>query len=130
MSASERPWQPVVPPDLPPPKGAYSPAVRAGNLLFVAGQTPRDPSTGQVIGNGVEEQTRVVLANLERVLGAAGASLGNVVALTVYLDDMDNWGVFDQVYRTVFTPPFPTRTVVGAILPGLTVEITATAWVE
>jgi len=130
MSASERPWQPVVLPDLPPPKGAYSPAVRAGNLLFVAGQTPRDPATGQVIGNGVEEQTRIVLANLARVLDAAGASLANVVALTIYLDDMENWGAFDQVYRTVFTPPFPTRTVVGAILPGLTVEVTATAWVE
>lgn len=115
-------------PDVPPPAGAYSPGVRAANgLLFVSGQTPRDPATGQIVGTTVEEQARVTLANLERVLKAGGARLEDVVSVTVYLVDENDWGVFDQVYRTVFSPPYPTRVVVGASLRGILVEISAIA---
>lgn len=116
-------------PDLPPPAGAYSPGVRAGNLLFVSGQTPRDPATGQIIGTTVEEQTRVTLANLQRVITTAGATLEQVVSVTVYLADENDWGTFDQIYRTVFSAPYPTRAVVGASLRGILVEISAVAWV-
>jgi 2-iminobutanoate/2-iminopropanoate deaminase len=129
MSANDRDWTPIPLPDLPPPAGAYSPGVRAGNLLFVSGQTPRDPATGQIVGTGVEEQARITLANLARILAAGGASLSNVVSVTVYLSDENDWGTFDKVYRTVFSAPFPTRAVVGASLRGILVEISAIAFV-
>ncbi|MBL0940232.1 MAG: RidA family protein [Gemmatimonadaceae bacterium] len=123
-----RTWSPVTLPDLPPPAGAYSPGVRTANgLLFVSGQTPRDPATGQIVGTTVEEQTRVTLANLERILHAGGARLQDVVSVTVYLVDENDWGVFDKLYRTVFSPPYPTRAVVGASLRGILVEISAIA---
>jgi 2-iminobutanoate/2-iminopropanoate deaminase len=126
-----RTWTPVVLPDLPPPAGAYSPGVRTANgLLFVSGQTPRNPATGQIEGVTVEEQTRVTLANLERILLAGGATLRDVVSVTVYLADEKDWGTFDTVYRTVFSAPFPTRAVVGASLRGILVEIAAVAVVS
>jgi 2-iminobutanoate/2-iminopropanoate deaminase len=129
MSANDRDWTSISLPDLPPPAGAYSPGVRAGNLLFVSGQTPRDPATGNIVGTTVEEQTRVTLANLARILTAGGAALPNVVSVTVYLSDENDWGAFDKVYRTVFSAPFPTRAVVGASLRGILVEISAIAYV-
>jgi 2-iminobutanoate/2-iminopropanoate deaminase len=129
MSANDRDWTPITLPDLPPPAGAYSPGVRAGNLLFISGQTPRDPATGQIVGSTVEEQTRVTLANLARILNAGGAALTNVVSVTVYLSDENDWGTFDKVYRTVFSAPFPTRAVIGASLRGILVEISAIAYV-
>ena len=128
MSAAERHWSPVTLPDLPPPAGAYSPGVRAGNLFFVSGQTPRDPATGEIIGTTVAEQIRVVLTNVERILHTGGASLRDVVSVTVYLADEKDWGTFDQIYRTVFSPPYPARAVVGAQLRGILVEIAVTAY--
>lgn len=129
MSATDRAWTPVILPNVPAPAGAYSPGVRAGNLLFVSGQTPRDPATGQIVGESIEEQTRVTLTNVERILTTAGASLSQVVSVTVYLSDDDNWGRFNEVYKTVFSAPYPTRAVVGAELRGILVEISAIAYI-
>ena len=129
MSANDRDWTSISLPDLPPPAGAYSPGVRAGNLLFVSGQTPRDPATGTIVGTTIEEQTRVTLANVARILAAGGAALPNVVGVTVYLSDENDWGAFDKVYRTVFSAPFPARAVVGASLRGIMVEISVVAYV-
>ncbi|MCA0377160.1 MAG: RidA family protein [Gemmatimonadetes bacterium] len=123
----DRHWTPVVLPDLPPPAGAYSPGVRTANLMFVSGQVPRDPATRELVGTTIEEQTRATLANLERVLRTGGATLRDVVSVTVYLADENDWGAFDTVYRTVFSPPYPTRAVVGASLRGILVEISAIA---
>ncbi|HEX8849663.1 MAG TPA: Rid family detoxifying hydrolase [Gemmatimonadaceae bacterium] len=126
----DRNWTPVtLGPDFPPPVGPYSPAVRAGDLVFVSGQVPRDPKSGALLGETIEEQARGTLANLKRVLEAAGASLEQVVACTVYLVDENDWGRFNEVYRTVFSAPYPTRTVVGASLRGVMVEVSAIAWV-
>ena len=126
----DRSWTPVtLGADYPPPVGPYSPAVRAGDLVFVSGQVPRHPKSGALLGESVEEQARGTLANLKRVLEAAGASLEQVVACTVYLVDEDDWGRFNEVYKTVFTPPYPTRTVVGASLRGVLVEVSAIAYV-
>lgn len=126
--AARRQWRPVtLGPDVPPPAGAYSPGVRAGNLLFVSGQVPRDPRTGAVVGDNVAAQTRQVLANLEAVLRAGGATLADVVAVTVYLADEGDWGTFNDVYRSTFRAPYPTRTVVGARLRGILVELSAVA---
>jgi 2-iminobutanoate/2-iminopropanoate deaminase len=128
MTASSRSWQPVtLGADVPPPKGAYSPAIRAGDLLFVSGQVPRDPRTGELVGADVAAQARQTLDNLRGVLAAAGASLDDVVSVLVHLADADDWGAFDGVYREAFRPPYPTRTVVGASLRGVRVEITAVA---
>lgn len=129
MPAPERDWTPIHLPDVPPPAGAYSPGVRAGNLLFISGQTPRDPDTGQIVGTTIEEQSRVTLANVQRILRLAGATLQQVVSATVYLAHEDDWGRFNEVYKTVFSPPYPTRAVVGAQLRGILVEISAVAYV-
>jgi len=129
MSASDRHWTPVTLPDLPPPAGAYSPGVRAANFLFVSGQVPRDPATGQLVGTTIEEQTRATLANVERVLRTGGATLADVVSVTIYLTDEDNWGAVNDIYKTVFSPPYPTRAVVGASLRGILVEISAIAYI-
>ena len=128
MSSPERDWTPILLPDLPSPAGAYSPGVRAGNLLFISGQTPRDPATGQIVGTTIEEQSRITLANVERILRLAGATLQHLVSVTVYLADEDDWGRFNELYKTVLTPPYPTRAVVGAQLRGILVEISAVAY--
>ena len=129
MSASNRTWLPVNLPDVPPPAGAYSPGVRAGNMLFVSGQTPRDPATGQIVGETIEEQTRITMENVARILHTAGVTLHDVVSMTVYLSDEDNWGRFNETYKSMMSPPYPTRAVVGAQLRGILVEISAIAYV-
>ena len=124
-----RRWHPVMlGADVPPPAGAYSPGVRAGNLLFVSGQVPKDPRTGAIVGDDVTGQTRQVLRNLRGVLEAGGATLADVVSVTVYLEDEGDWGTFNEVYRTVFSPPYPSRAVVGARLRGILVEVSAVAY--
>jgi 2-iminobutanoate/2-iminopropanoate deaminase len=128
MADGSRTWDPVtLGEDHPPPKGAYSPAVRAGALLFVSGQVPRDPRTGEVVGGDVAAQARRTLENLRLVLAAGGATLDDVVSVTVYLADENDWGTFNEVYREAFSPPYPSRTVVGAGLRGVLVEISAVA---
>jgi 2-iminobutanoate/2-iminopropanoate deaminase len=123
-----RHWQPIsLGSDIPAPKGAYSPAIRFGDLLFVSGQVPRDVRTGELLGDEIRAQSRGVLGNLRRVLEAGGASLEDVVAVTVYLADADDWEAFNAVYRESFSPPYPTRTVVGAQLRGVLVEVSAVA---
>lgn len=124
-----RSWQPVPPgPGSPPPAGAYSAAIRAGDLIFVSGQVPKDPDTGRIEGD-IAQQTRQVLANLRTVLERAGASLDDVVAVTAYLADIADWDAFNAVYGETFRPPYPTRTTLGAGLHGFRVEISAIAWV-
>lgn len=128
MSERGRTWMPVTLGEgYPAPKGAYSPAVRAGDLLFVSGQVPRDPSSGEVVDGDLVAQARRTLENLRLVLAAAGASLEDVVSVTVYLADENDWGAFNEVYRETFRPPYPSRTVVGASLRGVLVEISAVA---
>jgi 2-iminobutanoate/2-iminopropanoate deaminase len=129
MAQEPRNWQPVtLGPDAPPPVGAYSPGVRAGRLLFVSGQVPKDPRTGEVEGDTITSQTRRTLENVRAVLKAGGASLRDVVSVTVYLANEDDWGEFNTVYKTVFEPPYPARAVVGAGLRGILVEISAVAY--
>lgn len=125
-----RRWTPVaLGGDVPPPRGAYSPAARAGDFVYVSGQVPRDPRTGALVGEGdVRAQTRQTLVNLRGVLAAADAALTDVVSVAVHLADADDWAAFDAVYRETFAPPFPTRTVVGAALRGVLVEVTAVAY--
>jgi 2-iminobutanoate/2-iminopropanoate deaminase len=128
MTAPDRSWTPVLlGGDVPLPKGAYSPGVRVGDLLFVSGQVPRNPRTGEIEGKTVAEQTRRTLENLRLVLEAAGGTLDNVVSTTCYLADERDWDAFNAEYRTVFKAPYPTRTTVGAGLRDVLVEISAIA---
>lgn len=130
MTQHGRQWQPVLlGGDVPPPAGAYSPAVKAGPFVFVSGQVPRDPANGALVGDDVESQTTQVVKNVERALQAAGAQLSDVVSVIVYLADIDDWGRFNSVYKEVMPQPYPTRTALGASLRGILVEMSAVAYV-
>jgi len=110
--------------------GPYSQAVRAGNLLFLSGQIPLDPKTGQMIDGGIVEQTERVLDNLAAVLAAAGASFGNVVRTTIFLVDLADFAVVNERYGKRFTSGvFPARATVqvSALPRGARVEIDAVA---
>lgn len=130
MSDAQRTWTPIFLGDtVAPPAGPYSPAVRAGDFVFVSGQVPRDPRSGEIVGESVEDQSRQTLMNVRGALEAAGARLEDVVSVTVYLANEEFWGTFNSVYVTMFSKPYPTRTVVGARLRGIQVEVSAIAYV-
>jgi 2-iminobutanoate/2-iminopropanoate deaminase len=129
MTQRERQWQPVkLGGDVPPPVGAYSLAARAGGFVFVSGQVPRNPVTGELVGDDIESQTAQVIANISRALEAAGASLADIVSVIVYLADIDDWGRFNEAYKQLMPTPYPTRTALGASLRGILVEISAVAY--
>jgi 2-iminobutanoate/2-iminopropanoate deaminase len=126
---SERSWTPVfLPDDIPLPAGAYSPAVRAGDFLYVSGQVPRDFRTGALIGVTVEEQAQQVLSNLRDVLHAGGATLADVVSTVIYLTSEDDWGAVNDIWKATFAAPYPSRTTVGARLRGILIEVSAVAY--
>jgi 2-iminobutanoate/2-iminopropanoate deaminase len=105
-------------PNAPKAIGPYSPAVRAGQLLFVSGQIPIDPASGQMIDADISAQTRRVLDSVGALLSAAGLSFANVVRTTVFLADMNDFAAVNQVYGTYFVEPYPARaTVQVARLP-------------
>jgi 2-iminobutanoate/2-iminopropanoate deaminase len=98
--------------------GPYSQAVRSGSLVFVSGQIPLDPVTGTMVDGDIAAQTHRVFANLRAILEAAGTSLDHVVRATVYLADMNDFAVVNEVYGTYFSSPAPARaTVQAARLP-------------
>jgi 2-iminobutanoate/2-iminopropanoate deaminase len=98
--------------------GPYSQAIRAGSLLFVSGQIPIDPATGEIVQGDIAAQTHRVFQNLRGILEAAGASFDHVVRTTVYLADMNDFAAMNEVYGTYFTSPAPARaTVQAARLP-------------
>lgn len=111
--------------------GPYSQAVKAGGMIFLSGQIPIDPATGQFVSDDVAEQTEQVFKNLQAVLEAAGSSLANVVKTSVFLADMNDFAVMNEVYGKYFTSDYPARaTVQAAGLPkGAKVEIDCIATV-
>lgn len=111
------------------PVGAYSQGLRAGDFIFVSGQGPLDPATGQIVGDTVEEQTARVLENIKAILEAGGASMADVVKVTAHLSDLSLFERYNKVYATYFPDPKPTRTTVGSQLLGILVEIDAIAYV-
>jgi 2-iminobutanoate/2-iminopropanoate deaminase len=105
-------------PNAPAAIGPYSQAVRVGNLVFVSGQIPLDPATGQLVGGDIGVQTEQVLENLAAILEAAGSSLAQVVKATVYLRDLGEFGRMNEVYAKFFGENPPARaTVQVARLP-------------
>lgn len=120
---------PVLTADAPAPVGPYSPGVRTGNLIFVSGQSGRDPVTDRVAPD-VEAQTEQALRNVQTILEAAGSSLAHVVRCGVFLVDMAEFAQMNGVYARVFGSHRPARTTVGVSDlpgPGLRVEIDAVA---
>jgi 2-iminobutanoate/2-iminopropanoate deaminase len=115
--------------DLPRPVGPYSPAVRAGEFLFISGQIPVDPLSGQLVEGDIGRQTARVMENLRLLLEAAGLSLDAVVRTTVYLADMADFEEMNAAYGRFFTEPYPARsTVQAARLPkDARIEIDAIA---
>lgn len=114
----------------PPAAGPYRPAVRAGDFLFVSGQLPLAPGTGQVVSDSVEAATERAIQNLAAVLEGNGASLAKVVKTTVYLADMNDFSAMNAVYARHFGESRPARACVESPrLPrGVLVEIEAVAW--
>lgn len=111
------------------PAGPYSPAIRAGDYVFCAGQVGRNPATGEM-GTTIEEQTRQVLLNLQSVLKAAGASLDNAVKTTVFMADMNEFSRMNAEYTKFFPRDPPARSTVGVTMaPGIKVEIELVACV-
>jgi 2-iminobutanoate/2-iminopropanoate deaminase len=109
--------------------GPYSVGIQGGHFVFTSGQIGLDPSTGNMVEGGIESQTRRVLMNLENVLEAAGSGLINVVKVTVFLQDLGDFGKMNEVYSNFFTENPPARsTVQVAGLPrGAAVEIEVVA---
>lgn len=98
--------------------GAYSPAIRAGNLLFVSGQIPIEPKSGTLLTGDIKEQAEQVMRNITALLKAAGADFTNVVRTTVYLQDMNDFAGMNEVYSKHIADPPPARaTVQVARLP-------------
>jgi 2-iminobutanoate/2-iminopropanoate deaminase len=121
---------PVTTPHAPGAIGPYSQAVRAGDFVYLSGQIPLDPGSGQIVPGGIAEQTHQVLKNLGAVLEAAGTSYAGVVKTTVYLADMGEFTAMNEIYGTYFLAPAPARaTVQAARLPrDVRVEIDAVAY--
>jgi len=107
----------------------FSPGLRAGEFVFVSGQAPRDPATGEIVGNTIEVQTAQVLENIKAVLEAGGATMADVVKVSAHLTDLSNFERFNKVYVTYFPDPKPTRTTVGSQLLGFLVEMDAIAYI-
>jgi 2-iminobutanoate/2-iminopropanoate deaminase len=113
----------IVPPDAPRPRGPYSPAVRAGDLLFVSGQGPVDIVTDQLSYGDIRHETRVTLGNIQRILAACGATMQDVVKCTVFLRDMKDFAAMNVVYAEFFGAAKPARTTVQAVLPDEQMKI-------
>ena len=91
----------------------FSEAVRAGDLLFLAGQIGTDPATGQVVSGGIDAEARQAIENIRAVLERNGRSLADVVKCTVFLADIGEWARFNEIYKQYFKPPYPARSALG-----------------
>ncbi len=116
-------------PQAPAALGPYSQAIRSGDLIFCAGQTPLDPASGKLVEGGIQEQTRRALQNLSAVLEAAGSSLNRVVKTTVFLVNLDDFKTMNETYGKFFTanPPARSTVQVSRLPAGAMVEIEAIA---
>ncbi len=114
--------------DAPAALGPYSQAIEKGGMIFVSGQIPIDPVTGN-IPDSIEEQTKQVLKNISSILNIAGLFLGNVVSTTVYLTDLSDFQPMNDVYAQAFTAPYPARACVevSKLPKGVKVEISVVA---
>ncbi|MBL8217739.1 MAG: RidA family protein [Bryobacterales bacterium] len=120
----------IYPSGSPKPRGPYSPAVRAGDFIFVAGQGPIDPVSNEFSFGDIQHETRVTLTNVQRILEAAGASLSDVVKCSVFLRNGSDFDAMNSVYAEFFGDTKPARTTVEAKFanPTMKVEIDCIAY--
>jgi 2-iminobutanoate/2-iminopropanoate deaminase len=118
------------PPGVPAPRGPYSPAVRAGDFIFVSGQVPVDPATQQLVSGDIGVETRQVLKNIQHILEGCGAGMADVVQCGVYLGDAKDFAAMNMVYAEFFGAAKPARATVvtGFAIAGVRVEIDAIAY--
>jgi reactive intermediate/imine deaminase len=112
--------------------GPYSQAVRAGGTLYLSGQIPLDPATGEIVGGDIATQARRVFDNLKAVLEAGGASFADVVRVGIYLANLGDFAAVNEVMKHYFAEPYPARSTIGvAALPrGAAIEIDVVAAVD
>jgi 2-iminobutanoate/2-iminopropanoate deaminase len=120
----------ISPPGVPAPRGPYSPAVRAGDFIFVSGQVPVDPVTQQMVTGDIGAETRQTLNNIRSILEGCGATLADVVKCNVYLADGKDFAAMNAVYAEFFGESKPARATVACqfAIPGIKVEIDAIAY--
>ncbi len=117
------------PPGIPAPRGPYSPAVRAGDFIFLAGQVPVDPATNALSTGDIRHETRLVLNNIKLILEGVGSSLADVVKVGVFLASGDDFAAMNEVYSEFFGDTKPVRTtVVCGFMAPIRVEIDCTAY--
>jgi 2-iminobutanoate/2-iminopropanoate deaminase len=111
--------------------GPYSQAIRAGDLVFTAGQLGIDPASGELVGDGVAEQAERALLNLGAILASAGSAMERLVKVTVYLAEIGDWPAVNEVYARLVPEPFPARSAfaVKDLPKGARIEIEAVAMV-
>ena len=116
-------------PNAPAAIGPYSQAVQAGGTIYVSGQLPSNPATGEFAGADIRAQARQSLENIKAILAAAGADMAHVVKTTVLLQDMADFAAMNEVYAEYFTEPYPARAAfqVAKLPKGALVEIEAVA---
>ncbi len=112
----------ITTPLAPQPVGTFSQGIKINNRIYVAGTTPVNVETGE-IPESIEEQTRQTMKNIKHILEAANASLSDVVKVTTYLNDINDFDRYNEVYKEFFEEPFPIRTTVGVTLKGIPIEI-------
>lgn len=115
--------------DAPAAIGPYSQAIKAAGMVFISGQIPLDPAFGEIAGASIEAQTKRVMKNLEAVLKAAGSDLDKVIKTTIYLTDLSDFAVVNEIYGNYFndSPPARATVEVSGLPKGVKVEIDAIA---
>ena len=120
----------ITPPGVPTPRGPYSPAVRAGDFIYVSGQGPVDTSTNQMSFGDIQHETRLVLNNIKKILEGCGASMADVVKCSVFIANGRDFAAMNEVYAEFFGNDKPARTTVETkfAIPEMKVEIDAIAY--
>lgn len=113
----------------PAPVGAYSQAVRHGHVVYISGQIPIDPKTGQLVATGFADEARMCLENLKAIVEAAGSSMAQLIKVSIFLKDMSNFAELNTIYSAYIPEPFPARAVVevSELPKSVNIEIEAIA---
>lgn len=115
----------ITTPNAPAAIGPYSQAIKTNGMLFASGQIPIDPATGNIVSGGIENQALQAFNNVRNLLEAAGTTMSNVVKVTVFMADMNDFATVNTIYAKYFTEPYPARSAVAvkALPKGALIEV-------